>query len=230
MRTLLLAALLLAAGPAPAAERTVGLSTFERLRVEGPFEVTVAPGSPSVRLTGDRAAIDAVAVSADGTTLVIRPASGGWGESPRRAAGEPVRIALASPALRTIVSQAGARVTATGLRAARIDLTVAGSGAIAATGVDADEVAAAVTGTGTLTLAGRAVRARLLASGPAAIDAAALDAGELVVIASGVGETRARARYTARIANTGLGRVTVAGTPKCDVRPATANVSCGPER
>ena len=50
------------------------------------------------------------------------------------------------------------------------------------------------------------------------------------MIANGVGETRARARYTARISNTGLGRVTVAGTPKCDVRPAAANVSCGPER
>lgn len=233
MRALLLAPLLLsAAAAAPAAEttRTVGLGTFERLRVEGPFEVTVATGSPGATITGERAAVDRIAIQADGATLVVRVAPGAGRDASGEGGGEPVRIALASPALRYVVSQGGARIRLAPLRARRIELVVSGAGAIALAGADADDVNAAVVGAGVMTLAGRTQHARLLVSGPGAIDADALEAGELDVIADGTGETRARARYGARVAYTGVGRVTVAGAPKCTLRPAGANVLCGTPR
>jgi hypothetical protein len=66
----------------------------------------------------------------------------------------------------------------------------------------------------------------LSAIGPATIAADALEAGDLVVMLDGPGEIAARARYTAAVANGGLGRVTVAGTPKCRVTGG-GPVRCG---
>ncbi|MEG8053322.1 DUF2807 domain-containing protein [Sphingomonas aerolata] len=72
------------------------------------------------------------------------------------------------------------------------------------------------------------MRARLTVSGPGLIDATALAVDDLVVMQDGVGETRASARRTAHVTNSGAGSVTVAGTAACTVRAAaTGPVICG---
>ena len=63
--------------------------------------------------------------------------------------------------------------------------------------------------------------------GPGIVVAATgVGAGDLVATLDGPGEIAARARYTAAVANGGLGRVTVAGTPKCRVTGG-GPVRCG---
>lgn len=223
-----LAALLLATVPAGAAERSVGIGSFQRLRVEGPFEVAVTAGPPSARVSGDRRAIEAVEVRLDGATLVVRPGAGPWGERGGATAG-PIRISLATPALAAAQSTGGARITVARMRAERVDLTVAGAGAIAATGVDAGEIVGTLAGAGKLTLAGRARRARLVRNGEGTLDAAALDAGDVLLAADGIGDTAARARYTAQVSNTGVGQVTVSGDAKCAVRGG-GPITCGAGR
>lgn len=228
MRAILLLAVL--AAPASAAERTVGIGSFDRLRVEGPFEVRVVTGaSPRVRITGDAAAIEQVAIRADGRTLVVRGSNDAWGERPARAGrtvGEPLVVTLSTPALASINSTAGGRVTAGALKGDRIDLSVSGAGAIEAAGATAADVNLLVIGAGAIRVAGRTTRARLAVNGPGGIDAGALDAAEVSIRVEGTGETRARARYTARVSNPGLGRVAVLGPAKCTVTPATAPVTC----
>lgn len=215
------AALSAVALPARAAQRTIGIGSVDRLRVDGAFEVRVAGGaSPAVRLEGEREAIDAVDVRQEGGTLIVRRGVNGWGERPRGSAGaaSPVTVFVGTPALAAVTSVAGARVTVAGMRADRIDLAVTGSGAIAATGIAAADVNATVIGAGTIAAAGRAARTRLVASGPGGIDAAGLEAGDAVVRLEGVGQVRARARYTAQVSNVGLGSVEIAGPAKCIVR------------
>jgi hypothetical protein len=110
----------------------------------------------------------------------------------------------------------------------RVNVTVSGNGSLALAAADTDQLNATLIGTGQMSLAGRAARARLVTRGPGAIDASALAVNDLTVHLDGVGETRAAARYTAQVTNSGLGMVTVTGNAKCRVNAAAGGpVTCG---
>lgn len=214
---------------ASAADRTIGVGSFDHLRVEGPFRVQVAAGPPRVTVSGDRRTIDGVEVRADGTTLVVRMGSAGWGEQPL-ATDAPVTVTLSAPSLVSTVVIGAAEVAIARMKGPRIDLSISGTGAVTVAAAEADQLNATVIGTGTIAVAGRAGKARLLTNGPGTIDAGALVADELVVRLDGSGETRAQARFTAQVVNVGLGRVTVSGNAKCGVKAlAGGPVSCGPK-
>ena len=88
-----------------------------------------------------------------------------------------------------------------------------GAGTVAVADAQGAVANATVIGSGGIALGGRVGEARLMTNGSGTIDAAALDAGDLVVRLDGPGTTNARARYTARVTDTGLGRITVPGEP-----------------
>jgi len=224
VRRLIAAALATAILPveAGAADRTVQVTSFQRLRVEAPVEVVVTAGSPRATVSGDPRAAEFLQVAGSGGTLTVRQRPGG----PAPAA--PLKLLLSSPVLASITAGGGAKVAASGLRAARVDLALAGAGTLAASGIEADQLSVLIAGNGTATLSGRAGTARIGISGSGNLDADALVAGDLSLTTDGAGETRVRARYTARIANGGAGQVVVAGTPKCVIVPgATGPVRCG---
>jgi hypothetical protein len=229
MKAAIACALLLAPAAADAADRTYGLGSFERLRVEGPFEVRVETGrSPGAKASGDDKLLEELAIDSEGDTLVIRLGHGAWGETPAgKAAAAPV-ITLTTPLLRSVSVDAGGRVQVRRMAAQRLQLSVNGSGAIAVAAADADEVQATVIGAGQMTLAGHAQRVRLLTNGPGTIDAGALVANDLTVRLDGTGTTKANARYGAQVTTTGLGKVTVLGQARCVVHAqAGGPVACG---
>jgi Putative auto-transporter adhesin, head GIN domain len=209
-------ALSLSATPAFAADRTFSVGSFERLRVDGPFEVRVTTGaSPGARASGGRELLDRVDIDVNGTTLVVRMGSGGWGETPAKAGGTPPVITLSTPRLVSATVSAGARV-------------MIGAGVLSVAKADTDQLNATLVGTGQITLGGRASRARLLTNGPGAIDASALTVNDLIVRLEGAGETKASARYTAQVNSTGLGKVTVTGGAKCTIKAVVNGpVVCG---
>lgn len=225
--------LLLAALPLPvsAADRTVSVTSFTRVRVEGPFAVEVRTGvSPSARASGDKDAVERVDVMQSGDTLIVRPGGAGWGERPAVKATRPLTITLGAPRLDGVAIGANAEVRAGAMKGSRVDLTVTGAGKLSVERVDADRLVATVVGAGTLDVAGKAGSARVMVSGPGAIAAPGLVAGDLTARVEGVGEVTAGARFTANVTTTGLGKVTVLGAPKCQVRaPAGGAVVCGGE-
>lgn len=227
MKRLVLLLLLLAA-PAGAAERHLDLQDFDRIRVEGPFEVHLATrGVPGGRVAGLPAAADSVEVRIEGRTLVVRPATsdGTGGGRPHDA---PI-VYLRTTDLRGAGVVAGGRLEITGpVRAERVDLQVTGSGTIAAATLDAEQLVATLIGTGTLTLGGRAAHARLLVNGAGALDAAPLQTDDVVVRLDGTGSIRTSARYVANVMTSGVGTVTVYGKPKCTVKAVSDGpVVCG---
>ncbi|RZM36826.1 MAG: DUF2807 domain-containing protein [Sphingomonas sp.] len=227
----LLAPLLLLSSPVfaqgSATSRTVSIGSFDRVRVEGPFEVRVTIGSPHATITGPHGADDAT-VRVDGTTLSVRKGTGGWGEQPRGRGAGPIVVTLSTPGLTSASVAAGGRLTIARMRGMRVDVTVSGNGSLALAAADTDQLNATLIGTGQMTLAGRAARARLVTSGPGAIDASALIVDDLTVNLDGVGETTAAARYTAQVTNSGLGTVTITGNAKCRVDAAAGGpVVCG---
>ncbi len=214
---------------ANAAEHRYAFGSYDRVRIEGPFEVRVTTGvAPGALATGEARAIDGLDIQLQGTTLIVRMGHQGWGETPVGKAVAPPLITLATPGLRAAFVNGGARVMIKGMKAQRVDLSVNGSGAVTVSGADTDQLFATIVGAGTMTLAGRAARARLVTNGAGNVDATALVVNDLSILQDGTGETRAAARYTAQVNSTGLGHVVVTGKPKCVVHAAAGGpVECG---
>ena len=80
---------------AAAAERTLSVTSFDRVRVEGPYKVSVATGvSPFAKVSGSTAAIDGVTVDQQGRTLIVRPNSSAWGGNYPGQSRGPVEISV----------------------------------------------------------------------------------------------------------------------------------------
>ncbi len=227
----LTALLLLAPSLAHADERRVNLGSFEKVRVNGAFDVTITTGgSPVATVIADRGVIGDIDLHSEGTTLTIRrAATGRWSEQNQAAATMPVKIVLTTPRLSAVSVIGGSRVAVSRLTGTRIDLSATGNGAIDAATVDGDQLNAQLIGEGKISVAaGRVAAARLLANGSGAIDAGGLDIGDVSAHLDGLGSIAARARYTAQVSSTGLGTITIAGRPKCKVTAsAGAPVTCG---
>jgi hypothetical protein len=217
--------LLLLLGSAEPQERSFLVSGFDRVRVDGPFEVEVVSGAaPEARASGSRESLDRVAIRADGSTLVV--SAGLLGNEVR--AGKRIefpRVTIVAPRLRAVFVSGGGRVKVTRLAGPRVDAGVNGSGTLDVSGVDADAFAATLTGTGAMTFSGKAVQASFNSYGAGSIDASTLVANDLIVRGSSSGEGRYAARYTARVSALGVGSIRVEGRPKCFVS-GSGPVSC----
>src|SRR6266566_729217 len=80
------------AAPADAATRNFGISGFSKIRVDGPYKVTVATGvAPYARASGSPAALDRLAIDVQGDTLVVHSDASSWGGYPGADTG-PVEV------------------------------------------------------------------------------------------------------------------------------------------
>jgi hypothetical protein len=222
--------LLLALAPAHAAERNYSIGSFDRIRVEGPFDVRLATNaSPGASAEGDPKATQNLDIRVEGTTLIVRAGLSGWGEQARAGAAGATVISVSTATIRRATVIGGGRLTIAGpLRGQRIDLSLTGSGSLAVSGIEADQLFVTLLGSGNIALAGKAAKANLNTSGPGTIAAAPLAAGDLVLRLDGNGETHATALYTADVTTTGIGAATVYGKPACTVKAVAGGpVSCG---
>lgn len=234
MRRLIALAFLATAGATPAAaeeQRTWPVASFDRLRIEGPVDVVVTPGSPSARtVAADRATAARLSIASEGNVLIVRltgaaPAGLGTGDGAVAAA----RVALAVPRLSAVRHQGSGRVSVARLVGERVDVGGTGGGTLTVDAIETRQLAATLVGGGTLTLAGRVTRARLTLNGEGTLNAAALVADEAAVSLVGSGEVIAAARYAAQVAaGPAAGRVAVAGGARCTIRASgEAKVRCG---
>jgi hypothetical protein len=217
-RLLLVLPLLAVTAPLEAQDRTAFVTQFDRVRVDGPVEVHLATrAGPGARITG---APDAVDVHVEAGTLIVRA-------GPRSASGGAV-VYLRTTDLRGATVIGGGKLDITGpLRAQRVDVQLTGGGAIVAPAIDAEQVTVTLIGAGTLTLGGRGAQVRIISSGAGTIDATALRADQIVIRNGGAGPITASARYFADVMTTGLGTVTVLGSPKCKTKAAGGAIGCG---
>ncbi len=231
MRWLVLLLLLLPAAT-PAAQRSFAVGSFERVRIDGPFEVhIVTGGSPGARVEGDQALVDQLDIAVSGDTLIVRAGANGWGERPFNAPTRVPVVTLTTPRLTNAIVVAGARVSIGRMIGQRVEVSLAGAGSLDVAAVETDQLNATMIGAGALTIGGRAQRSRLLLTGAGSIDAPGLTTNDLIVRVEGNGELRTTARYTAQVTSTGLGKVTVLGQAKCTVRAnAGGPVVCGVKR
>ncbi|HWK36201.1 GIN domain-containing protein, partial [Sphingomonas sp.] len=199
----------LGAAPARADERSYMLTGFERIRVEGPFDVEVTTGaSAAARAEADVRALDTVSLRVNGTTLVVSPGTGGWGGFPDAKASAPtVRVTV--PMLQAVTVSGGGRLSVTRMRSQRIDLFLTGSGAIDVAEINADQLNVNLVGTGRVTLAGQAHVARVQTNGAGAIEATGMAADTLTVSGQSAGDASFTARTSATVAALGSGTIRI---------------------
>lgn len=228
MTRLLLTALAFAA-PAAAAERTYPITDFDRIRIEGPFRVTLATGkSTAARATGDPRALDAVTVEVQGRTLRIRPNRSAWGGYPGAAGPGPVALTLTTRDLRGVQIDGSGSLTIDKVQGLAFDAALSGNGKLAIAAVRADTLRLGLTGGGTLALAGQAKSLKARISGAGSLDAASLTADDAEIAADTSGSIALAATRAVKLTASGAGDVTITGKAACTVERLGASiVRCG---
>jgi len=230
MRTHLFAiavAAALHASGAFAANRNYTVTSYDRVRVDGPYRVKLTTGvAPFARAAGSQSAIDSVSLAVQGRTLVIRRGNAGWGGYPGQSPG-PVEIQVGTHELSTVWINGSGAVDIDKVRGQSLDLTVAGSGSASVGDIEVDRLAVGITGSGSARLGGKAATAAASVSGPGMLDAAALRVKDATITAQGSAVLRLNASNSAKIVTNGTASVEIGGRPACTVRASGSAVVSG---
>lgn len=216
------------AAPAAAAERTYGLTSFDRIRVEGPFRVTVTKGqSLSARAVGSPGALDRISVKLEGRTLTIRPDTSVWGGYPGQQIA-PATVNVTAPELSSAILLGSGSLDIGRMSGLHVMLTVEGAGRLKVGNVAADNLSLGLLGSGSVDVAGTAKTATVTVRGAAEIHADQLDVADLTLTTESAGTVAMRATRSAKVTASGMGETRVEGKAACTVsRLGVGPVSCG---
>jgi hypothetical protein len=225
------AALLAAAAPATAAERRFLVTDFDRIQVEGPFEVELTTGRPSAAIaSGSSLALDRVSIDVQGRTLRVRPNRSAWGGYPGQVSGGTVRIVLSTRDLRAAAVSGPGTLAIDRARGLKVELTITGSGTLAVAAVDADQLVIGLTGSGRIGIAGKAKTLRASIRGSGDLDGAGFRADDADIVTETAGKIAFTAIRAAKVRANGVGKVAISGAPACTVTGlGGGNVRCGTE-
>ena len=145
---LLALASLPATAAAPVAQRNYSVTSFDRIRVDGPYEVRLKTNvAPFARASGSQASLDGVAVRVEGRTLIVRPSSGGWGGYPGENRG-PVTIEVGTHDLGTAWLNGAGTLIIDKIKGLGFDLAIQGSGSARIDSADIDQLKLGISGAG----------------------------------------------------------------------------------
>lgn len=228
MRTFLIAAAasLVLASPAQAATRNFGITGFTKIRVEGPYKVTLATGvAPFAKASGSATALDRVAIDVRGDTLVIQTNPSAWGGYPGENPG-PVEVAIGTHDLSNASLTGAGSLAIDRVQGLTFALAVQGSGAAEIDNVAADEMQVNLAGTASAKLKGKARSVTALVRGLSALDAASLATPDAHITADGSSTIDANVTDTARIDAWGPATIRLTGRPSCTLKvTGSTNVS-----
>ncbi len=228
IRLALLACLALgASAPAAASERNYSVTDFTKVRVDGPYRVTVTTGtSPFAKASGSPAAIDGVSIEVQGQTLVVRTNPSNWGGYPGASPG-PVAISVGTHGLTNAWLNGAGSLDVSAVKGQSFDLSLVGSGTMSIARVDVDRLTVAAAGSGAVTLAGRAAETKAVVRGTGSVDGAGLSAKDAIVGAEGSAVVKLTVTGTVKIDTQGTASVEIAGKPACTVRASGSAVVSG---
>ena len=216
-----------AASPLAAAQRNYSVTDFTRVRVEGPFAVTLATNvAPFARATGSQRALDRVWVRVEGRTLVIRTDRSAWGGDPKADDG-PVTIAVGTHDLEQASLSGPGSLVIDKVRGLDFALTSFGSGAVSIGQGASDRLRIIAQGSGSTRVAGTVKQLVAGLSGPGLIDASALTAKDATLSASGPASLRATVTNAVKLSATGTATIAIDGGPACERKVSGSAVVTG---
>ena len=209
-----LAIALAVAAPADSATRNFGVSTFDRIRVDGPFSVRLSNGvAPFAKASGSPAAIDRVAVEIMGRTLVVRT-NPSWGGYPGKDPG-PVEVHIGTHELSSAWLNGSGSLEIDKVKGLEFDLSVQGSGAVRIASAEVDKLDVSIAGSASASVGGRAERLSGSLRGISSLDASGLQAKDATLAASGPSTIKANVAKAAKVLASGTATVTLSGNPAC---------------
>lgn len=229
MNKIMLASLFFAAsGPALAGERRFTVTDFDKVQVEGPFEVVLSTGkSPSAMAVGSASALDRVTVETIGRTLRVKPNRAAWGGYPGEGPG-PVKLMLTVHQVRSATVSGAGSLDIDRVNGMRVDLGLSGSGRLSVGKLEADVAGANVVGSGRMTLGGAVKSFQANVQGSGDLRAEGLMTHDAQIFAESSGLIEVAAKNSAKVRSTGSGDLVVLGSPACTVQAlGSGRVVCG---
>ena len=224
MRTFLIAfaTMLSLAAPAQAATRTFGITSFTKVRVDGPFAVRVATGvAPFARASGSAAALDRLAVDVQGDTLVVHSSTSSWGGYPGANAG-PVEVIVGTHDLTNAWLNGAGVLAIDRVKGLSFALSVQGSGAAEIAQVNSDQMNVSITGTASAKLAGQTRKLTALVRGISTLQASGLASRDAMIGAEGASTIDASATNSVTVEASGPATIRLAGGGACTVKASGA--------
>ncbi|MEO5640878.1 MAG: DUF2807 domain-containing protein [Sphingomicrobium sp.] len=220
MKASVLAALLalLTSAPAAAAERNFSVTSFDRIRVDGPYKVHLAVGvAPFATASGSSQALDGLAIGVEGRTLVVHFNRSSWGGYNGQSAG-PVEISLGTHELSAAWVNGSGTLAIDQVKGLAFDLAVQGSGAASIERVAVDQLHVALAGAASARLGGAGLKMTAIVRGSSSLDAAALALKDVTIGAEGPAIVKVQASDTAKVDAMGVAAVSLTGSPACVVK------------
>jgi hypothetical protein len=227
LRFLPLALLWLGAAPAAAETRNFGVSGFERIRLEGPFRVTVTTGKPpSASASGaSAAALQNVSLELVGKTLVIRSNRSAWGGYPGEQSG-PIDVRISTHELSAVWLNGSGSIAIDRVRGLAFDASAQGSGLLTIAEASVDQLKVRLNGSASARVGGSAHALNATLRGTSTLDAGELTVKDATLAGDGSVTIRATVTNSAKIDAEGTAAMTIAGNPGCAIRAVgSASVS-----
>lgn len=222
------AAALLFTGPATAAEKRFGLTSFEAIEVNADYIIEVTTRAPvGAVATGPQDALDRLSVEArDGRLVIGRRQFAG--DEKRRTPHGAVTIRINAATLRSATMGGAGSLQIDRLKGNRVIVGLRGPGTLSVGAIETDRLSVAMIGNGTMTLGGTAKQAQVTLSGAGLFDAGTLAVDELIFDSEGAGDHMLNAVKRAAVTTRGIGKTVVLGRPVCTVRNlGSGSVQCG---
>ena len=228
MRTFLVAlsAILALASPASAGTRNFGVESYTRIRVDGPFKVTLTTGvAPFARASGSVTALDRIVIEVRGDTLVIQNNPSAWGGYPGDNPGS-VEITVGTHDLTNAALTGSGSLAISHVQGLSFALSVQGSGAAEIGDVGSDEMQVNLAGTANAKLKGRSLKLTALVRGLSSLEAGNLVVPEAHITADGSATIDALVTKAARIDARRPATIRLSGNPSCTLEVSgSTNVS-----
>ena len=227
-----LATALLATTPAHAAQKNIGVTSFDTISIQGDFIVTVTEGTgASVQANGDTQALEALDVVVNSRRMLVirekRPDDKPRGAT--KAKRKPVELIIRASGLSGVTMLGNGQINVSGVRKPDVYFAMRGNGVLTADKVDTRSIKLSLDGAGSLIVSGKTQALNVVMSGAGSLDTRGLAASDLTVNASGNGMGNLVASRCAEIHSQGLGTVTVTGRAACKVENSgLGDVYCGP--
>jgi hypothetical protein len=192
------------------------LPPFTKLHVAGIADIRLVQGAAdSVTLEGPENELARMRTEVrDGTLEIANRGRTGFfsfvfGGGPR-----PLRATVTFRELQGIEASGAVKLRSDGLKADALKLAISGEGSLAMAGLDVRELAVVVSGAVKADIAGRATDQRIAISGAGAYRAAELASENAKVAVSGAGKVVVNASKTLKVDISGAGTVDYLGNPK----------------
>jgi hypothetical protein len=212
----------------PTVKRDYQVSDFERIKLAGSHDVTVAVGpAASVSAEGDAESLDRLEIRVDGGTLRVGSKRDGkwfsWDHDGRR-----VVVHVTVPRL------SGAEIAGSGdlrmdkIEGDRFDGEIAGSGDMDIALLRVGHANFSIAGSGGITARGSAQKTNVSIAGSGDVDVGGFETRTASISVMGSGDVRANATETADVSVMGSGDVTMSGPARCSIhKMGSGDVHCG---